>query len=101
MEEWRESRGLCNPGAEVFMDINCIVTGQDKSGKSVIVRNAPVKPLTLSLLPGYEFHRLWGSDSVPELPSDGTPPLQPLYFPAQMWFPLRVRHHPARYDDQP
>lgn len=68
------------------MDINCIVTGQDKSGKSVIVRNAPVKPLTLSLLPGYEFHRLWGSDSVPELPSDGTPPLQPLYFPLQCGF---------------
>jgi hypothetical protein len=68
------------------MDINCIVTGQDKSGKSVIVRNASVKPLTLSLLPGYEFHRLCGSDSVPELPSDGTPPLQPLYFPPQCGF---------------
>jgi mannose-6-phosphate isomerase-like protein (cupin superfamily) len=68
------------------MDIRCIVTGQDKSGKSVIVRSAPVKPLTLSFLPGYEFHRLWGSDSVPELPSDGTPPLQPSYFPPQCGF---------------
>lgn len=66
------------------MDINCVVTGQDKSGKSVIVRNTPVKPVTL--LPGYEFHRLWGSDSVPELPSDGTPPPHPLYFPPKNGF---------------
>jgi hypothetical protein len=49
------------------MDIHCIVTGQNASGKSVIVRNTPVKPVSLALLPGYEFHRLWGSDSVPEL----------------------------------
>ena len=63
------------------MDIRCVVTGQDKSGKSVIVRNTPVKPVSVALLPGYEFHRLWGSDSIPELPSDGTPPAQPSYFP--------------------
>ena len=71
---------------EFLMDINCVVTGQNESGKSVIVRDTPVKPVTLSLLPGYEFHRLWGSDSVPELPSDGTPPLQPRYFPPQCGF---------------
>jgi mannose-6-phosphate isomerase-like protein (cupin superfamily) len=63
------------------MDIHCVVTGQNKSGKSVIIRNTPVPPVSLALLPGYEFHRLWGSDSVPELPSDGTPPKQPRYFP--------------------
>ena len=63
------------------MDIHCVVTGQNKSGKSVIIRNAPVQPISLALLPGYEFHRLWGSDSVPELPSDGSPPQQPRYFP--------------------
>lgn len=68
------------------MDIRCIVTGQTASGKSVIVRNTPVKPVTLALLPGYEFHRLWGSDSVPELPSDGTPPMQPSYFPPKCGF---------------
>ena len=63
------------------MDIHCVVTGQNESGKSVIVRHTPVKPVSLALLPGYEFHRIWGSDSVPELPSDGTPPSQPRYFP--------------------
>jgi hypothetical protein len=68
------------------MDIHCVVTGQNKSGKSVIVRNTPVKPLTPALFPGYEFHRLWGSDSVPQLPSDGTPPSHPLYFPSKNGF---------------
>jgi len=68
------------------MDVYCVVTGQDESGKSVIVRNTAVKPVSLALLPGYEFHRLWGSDSVPELPSDGTPPAQPRYFPPKGGF---------------
>src|SRR6267154_586190 len=68
------------------MDIRCIVTGQNKSGKSVFMRNTPVKPVTLALFPGYEFHRLWGSDSVPELPSDGTAPAYPRYFPSIQGF---------------
>ena len=49
------------------MDIHCVVTGQDESGESVIMRNTPIKPVSLALLPGYEFHRIWGSDSIPEL----------------------------------
>lgn len=68
------------------MEIHCVVTGQDKSGKSVVVRDTPVKPVSLALLPGYEFHRIWGSDSVVELPSDGTPPAQPRYFPPRNGF---------------
>ena len=68
------------------MDINCVVTGQNESGKSVIMRHTPVQPVTLALLPGYEFHRLWGSDSIPELPSDGSPPQQPRYFPPKGGF---------------
>ena len=63
------------------MDINCVVTGRNQSGKSVIIRNKPIQPVTLALLPGYEFHRLWGSDSTPELPSDGTLPPHSRYFP--------------------
>ncbi|HVO80038.1 MAG TPA: cupin domain-containing protein [Terriglobales bacterium] len=68
------------------MDIRCVVTGQNESGKSVIVRCAPVQPVSLALLPGYEFYRLWGSDSIPELPSDGTPPPHPRYFPPRNGF---------------
>jgi mannose-6-phosphate isomerase-like protein (cupin superfamily) len=68
------------------MEIHCVVTGQNETGKSVIVRNTPVQPICLALFPGYEFHRVWGSDSVPELPSDGTLPRQPRYFPPKNGF---------------
>jgi mannose-6-phosphate isomerase-like protein (cupin superfamily) len=50
------------------------------------VRKSPVPPISLSLFSGYEFHRLWGSDFVPELPSDGTAPPHPRYFPPKNGF---------------
>ena len=68
------------------MDIRCVVTGQSETGKSVFVRDSPVAPVTLSLYPGFEFHRLWGSDSVPELPSNGDSPPHPRYFPSPSGF---------------
>jgi mannose-6-phosphate isomerase-like protein (cupin superfamily) len=68
------------------MNIRCVVTGQTAQGKSVFVHDAPAEPITFSLLPGYEFHRLWGSESVPKLPSDGTAPPQPHYFPPRGGF---------------
>lgn len=68
------------------MDIYCVVTGQNESGKSVIMRSKPIKPVSLAVLPGYEFHRIWGSDSTAQLPSDGTPPPQPRYFPPKGGF---------------
>src|SRR5260370_41109269 len=68
------------------MDIRCIVTGQNESGKSVFMRHTHVTPVTLALFPGYEVHRLWGSDSARELPSDGTPPAQSRYFPSIQGF---------------
>ena len=71
VSEWPTSESKTT--TRLFGDIHCDVTGQDESGKSVIVRNTPVKPVSLALVLGYEFHRLWGSDSIPELPSDGTP----------------------------
>jgi mannose-6-phosphate isomerase-like protein (cupin superfamily) len=63
------------------MNIRCVVTGRNGSGKSVFIRDTAVEPVTLGLLPGFEFHRIWGADSVPKLPSDGTPPPHPRYFP--------------------
>jgi mannose-6-phosphate isomerase-like protein (cupin superfamily) len=68
------------------MDIRCVVTGQNTSGKSIFVRDAPVAPVTLALLPGFEFHRLWGSESAVQLPSDGTAPPPPGYFPPKNGF---------------
>jgi mannose-6-phosphate isomerase-like protein (cupin superfamily) len=68
------------------MNIRCVITGQTESGKSVFVRDVPVAPVTLALLPGFEFHRLWGSESVVDLPSDGTAPPHPGYFPPPSGF---------------
>ena len=64
-------------------EIHCVVTGRNKAGKSVIVSNAPAKSVTVALFPGYQFYRLWGSDSSPALPSDGTPTSQSGWFPAR------------------
>jgi len=61
--------------------VRCVVTGQAKSGKSVIVSQAMVPPVTVALMPGYEFYRLWGNDHHPVLPSDGTPTEQAPWFP--------------------
>ena len=52
--------------------VRCVVTGQTKSGKSVIVSQAPVPPVTVTLMPGHEFYQLWVNDDHPVLPSDGT-----------------------------
>jgi hypothetical protein len=64
------------------MKIRRVVTGQTGSGKSVFVKDEQVDTVILALLPGFEFHRMWGSDARPALPADGTPPAQPTYFPA-------------------
>lgn len=58
-----------------------VVTGQDADGKSVFVSDGEVEPITVALAPGTEFHRIWGADSTPVLPADGSPPEQRLYFP--------------------
>ena len=82
------------------MDIYCVVTGQNASGKSVIKRSTHIKPVSLALFPGYEFHRIWGSDSIPELPSDGISPPQASFFPFKEWLPLRFLHYTAGYKDE-
>ena len=66
--------------------VRCVVTGQTKSGKSVIVSQAPVPPVTVALMPGYEFYQLWAVDDHPVLPSDGTPTEHAPWFPPKHGF---------------
>ena len=83
------SASATKPGNEprcIAPQLHCIVTGRNKAGKSVIVSKDAVNAVSAALAPGYEFYRLWGSDSVPALPSDGTPPAQPQYFPPKNGF---------------
>jgi mannose-6-phosphate isomerase-like protein (cupin superfamily) len=63
------------------MKVRRVVTGQVDGGKSVFVSDELVEPVTVSLMPGAEFHRLWGADDTPKLPTDGTAPSQQHYFP--------------------
>ena len=63
------------------MDARRVVTGHDARGKAVFVSDDLVAPVTLSLLPGSEFHLLWGSDSTLTFPDDGSRPPARRYFP--------------------
>jgi len=63
------------------MRIRRVVTGQTNGGKSIFVSDEEVEPATLRLLPGAEFHRIWGSDEPVVLPADGSAPPAPRYFP--------------------
>lgn len=63
------------------MKLRRVVTGQTEAGKSVLVSDESVEPITLSLLPGAEFHQIWGADDIPSLPTVGDRPAAPLYFP--------------------
>jgi mannose-6-phosphate isomerase-like protein (cupin superfamily) len=60
------------------MNVRCVITGRDATGKSVVARDELVPPKSIL---GYEFHRVWGSDAAPTLPSDGSTPVPRMYFP--------------------
>jgi len=57
------------------------VTGHDPEGKAVFVSDERMAPITLELLPGYEFHRIWGADEAPSFPGAGAMPPHNTYFP--------------------
>ena len=63
------------------MKVRRVVTGQIEGGKSVFVSDEEVEPITLAASPSAEFHRLWGADAIPQLPTDGTPTSQHSFFP--------------------
>jgi mannose-6-phosphate isomerase-like protein (cupin superfamily) len=63
------------------VSVRRVVTGQDNEGKSVFVGDEQVEPIKLALMPGLEFVDVWGGDDMPSLPTDGTRPAAPAYFP--------------------
>lgn len=63
------------------MDVRRVVTGHDADGKAVFVNDEKVPPVRPTLLPGSEFHRLWGGDETPRFPDDGSMPEHTSYFP--------------------
>jgi mannose-6-phosphate isomerase-like protein (cupin superfamily) len=63
------------------MDVRRVVTGHSPDGKAVFASDQRVPPITLDLLPGAEFQRLWGADAPMQFPDDGSKPPTPNYFP--------------------
>ncbi|MGH3302730.1 MAG: cupin domain-containing protein [Streptosporangiaceae bacterium] len=63
------------------MSIRRVVTGHDTAGKAVFASDEPVDPVTVALIPGAEFHLLWGADHAPTFPDEGGPTAQPSYYP--------------------
>ena len=49
-----------------------------------------------ALLPGSEFHRLWGGDEAPHFPDDGAQPARTELLPARRRVPVRPLHPAAR-----
>ena len=58
-----------------------VVTGHTRDGKATVASDTDVEAITLALLPGTEFYRLWGADEAPTFPDDGSPRAAPTYFP--------------------
>jgi quercetin dioxygenase-like cupin family protein len=63
------------------MKVRRVVTGHTSEGKATIASDTNVDAITLDLLPGTEFHRLWGADEAPAFPDDGSPRPARNYFP--------------------
>jgi mannose-6-phosphate isomerase-like protein (cupin superfamily) len=63
------------------MRVRRVVTGHDGAGKAVFASDELVDPVTVALIPGGEFHLLWGADAPPTFPDDGSATPQPTYFP--------------------
>jgi mannose-6-phosphate isomerase-like protein (cupin superfamily) len=62
------------------MKVRRVVTGHE-DGKAVFASDELVAPVSAALIPGTEFHLLWGADQAPVFPDDGAPTPQPTYFP--------------------
>jgi len=63
------------------MGIRRVVTGHDNDGQAVFASDEVVEPVTLALVPGAEFYRLWGGDTTASFPDSGGQPGAPQYFP--------------------
>ena len=63
------------------MRVRRVATGHDGRSKSVFASDDEVDPVVLGLMPGTEFHLLWGGDEAPTFPDAGSAGVAPSYFP--------------------
>ena len=63
------------------MQVRRVVTGHAPDGKAIISSDTKVEGTTVNLIPGWEFHRLWGADETVTFPDDGSPRSYSTYYP--------------------
>src|SRR5689334_289449 len=63
------------------MRVRRVVTGHSPDGKAIFASDEVVEPVTVAMMPGYEFHHIWGADEAPRFPDDGGQPAHTAYFP--------------------
>ena len=63
------------------MKVRRVVTGHTPEGKATVASDTQVDGLELAVIPGAEFHRLWGGQERSTFPDDGSAPPSPTYFP--------------------
>jgi mannose-6-phosphate isomerase-like protein (cupin superfamily) len=63
------------------MGVRRVVTGHSSDGKAIVASDDDVEPVTAALIPGWEFHQLWGADAPPSFPDAGDLPAHAAYFP--------------------
>ena len=63
------------------MQVRRIVTGHTKDGKATIASDKKVDAITIDMIPGWEYHRLWGVDGTVTFPDDGSPHSYSAFFP--------------------
>ena len=67
-----------------------VVTGMTRTGKSVVVSDGEVQPITTSMTPGSETYQIWGADEAVQLPTDGSGPMAQDFFPSERGFRFGV-----------
>jgi mannose-6-phosphate isomerase-like protein (cupin superfamily) len=67
-----------------------VVTGQTPDGSSIFVSDEEVPMLKPVLFGGNEIHQMWQDDGPPRLPTDGTPPQGPAFFPPDGGYRLQL-----------
>lgn len=58
-----------------------VVTAHTPEGKATVASDTEVEGITFAAEPGLEVHRIWGAESAPTFPGEGSPPPNPSYFP--------------------
>jgi len=63
------------------MTVRRVVTGHDGDGRSRVVDDQVIEPITNGLMPGFAAYRVWGRDETPTFPDHGSPSRIETYFP--------------------